>query len=91
MKYFAQWGRIGSVPEHGHKMNGEYDGLWLFHVKRRYRFLAFRHGADLFLTNAGLKKPGKFGNEPEYRFALSIMVGYFDSLKQGTENSGDGN
>lgn len=70
-RQLALKGVVGKVPENGHALHGEYDGL---HVLKPgdHRFMYFRWGDSCYITNGAPKKTNAKQNS-DYGQALKLM------------------
>jgi hypothetical protein len=73
-KQVALTGKVIKVPENGHRLQGEF-GMLLELKPGDHRFLAFRHGANVYITNgAPKKKPSR--QIADYRVALGLREAF---------------
>lgn len=80
----AAKGHVGKVPENGHKLIGEYDGIYEL-KPGDYRFFGFRDRTDFYITNAAPKQSRTRRQEPDYKRAKMLREEYFTESPQPGE------
>ena len=72
-------GRVGKVPENGHPLQGEFDGLQEL-KPGDYRFMGFRHRENFFITNGAVKQSSASKQRPDYVFAKNLKEAFMRTV-----------
>jgi len=79
-KQLADEGKVARIPQNGHRLTGEFEGLSVIKPGNRFRFVYFRCSQVFYVTNGAMKDTSVWKQEADYRIGKKLREEFFLDL-----------